>query len=117
MRCGKETEDRAVFCAECLADMERYPVKPGTVIHIPPRQEPDPRKQTRKRKELTAEEQLAGAQNLIQILTICVLGLLSTLILTGVLLCFTISQTPDAPEETQPPMGRNYTITTPADTD
>lgn len=37
MRCGKETDENQVFCAECLADMERHPVKPGTPIQLPSR--------------------------------------------------------------------------------
>lgn len=39
MRCGKETDENQVFCAECLADMERHPVKPGTPIQLPTRRE------------------------------------------------------------------------------
>ena len=37
MRCGKETKESQVFCEECLADMERHPVKPGTPIQLPNR--------------------------------------------------------------------------------
>lgn len=37
MRCGKETDESQVFCAECLADMERHPVKSGTPIQLPHR--------------------------------------------------------------------------------
>ena len=37
MRCGKEIDEGQVFCVECLTDMERHPVKPGTPIQLPPR--------------------------------------------------------------------------------
>lgn len=37
LRCGKETEENQVFCKECLEDMERHPVKPGTPIQLPNR--------------------------------------------------------------------------------
>ncbi len=37
MRCGKEVEENQVFCAACLQDMERHPVKPGTPIQLPNR--------------------------------------------------------------------------------
>ena len=47
MRCGKDTEDMQVFCAECLADMERYPVKPGTPIQLPVREQKDAAKRNR----------------------------------------------------------------------
>ena len=32
MKCGKEVSEDQVFCPECLAEMERYPVKPGTPV-------------------------------------------------------------------------------------
>lgn len=38
MRCGREIEEMDVFCAECLADMERHPVKSGTPIQLPVRE-------------------------------------------------------------------------------
>ena len=36
MKCGREIPVGQVFCDECLKDMEKYPVKPGTAIHLPP---------------------------------------------------------------------------------
>ena len=36
MKCGRKIKDRQVFCEECLAIMETYPVKPGTPIQLPP---------------------------------------------------------------------------------
>lgn len=38
IRCGREIEAEQVFCAECLEDMERHPVKPGTPIQLPVRE-------------------------------------------------------------------------------
>lgn len=35
MKCGREIEESHVFCRECLAEMEKYPVKPGTVVQLP----------------------------------------------------------------------------------
>lgn len=115
MRCGKETEEKNVFCSECLEDMAKYPVKPGTLIHIPSRPESDSRKNTRKRRELSAEEQLDNAKNAVQILLVTVLGLFGMVVVLGLLLLLMLGQPSPQPEETQPPMGRNYTIITPAD--
>lgn len=117
MRCGKDTEDRAVFCPECLADMERHPVKPGTIIRIPVRQEHDTRKPTKKNWDLSLEEQLEAVQNLAQLLFVTVLGLLGALIITGALLLHFLSQPQELPEDTQPVSGRNYTLTIPAEDD
>lgn len=35
MRCGREVALSQVFCKECLADMEKHPVKPGTPLQLP----------------------------------------------------------------------------------
>ncbi len=37
MKCGREIPSEDVFCPDCLADMEKYPVKPGVVVQIPTR--------------------------------------------------------------------------------
>ena len=34
MKCGKEIPEERVFCEECLAVMDAYPVKPDTVVQI-----------------------------------------------------------------------------------
>ncbi len=41
MRCGKEMAEgqNFHFCEECLAEMEKNPVKPGTPIQLPKREE------------------------------------------------------------------------------
>ena len=37
VKCGREIPEDQVFCEICLTEMENYPVKPGTAVHIPPR--------------------------------------------------------------------------------
>lgn len=37
LKCGKKTAAANVFCDDCLTVMAQYPVKPGTVAHIPVR--------------------------------------------------------------------------------
>ena len=37
MKCGREIEDGQAFCGDCLAVMEKYPVKPGTAVILPKR--------------------------------------------------------------------------------
>ena len=68
VKCGKKTEGTDVFCPECLETMKRYPVKPGTKIHIPVRPEPAERKQTKTKKEKSPEEQIAALQKLVKLL-------------------------------------------------
>ena len=116
VRCGKETEGKAVFCPECLEEMERYPVKPGTIIHIRQRPEADTQKPVRKKRELSTEQQLKNAVDLIQFLVVLLMGMFTTLVLTGVLLYYSLSQaiSHPQPEGTQPLTGRNYSTVIPA---
>ena len=37
MKCGREIPADQVFCEDCLKEMERYPVRPNTVVQIPKR--------------------------------------------------------------------------------
>ncbi|MBQ7801004.1 MAG: hypothetical protein IJ375_01625 [Oscillospiraceae bacterium] len=56
MKCGKETEQDQIFCPECLAEMEKYPVKPGTVVQIPV--QPAKKQPHHRRPVVTPEEQV-----------------------------------------------------------
>ena len=59
MKCGREVEEGQVFCSDCLLEMARYPVKPGTAIQLPKRREtPASRKTFTWRKTPTPEEQI-----------------------------------------------------------
>lgn len=40
LKCGRKLEDGQVFCTDCLFQMEKYPVKPGTAVILPSRDEP-----------------------------------------------------------------------------
>lgn len=110
MRCGKENKGKDVFCPDCLSDMERYPVKPGTVIHIPAHKGLEDRQQRRK-KELTAEEQLAIAEKQILNLKRWLVVMTTVAALLGTLLYFSIT-TPRAQNQEQNPQVRNYTSMT-----
>lgn len=113
MRCGKETTGNNVFCPECLAEMEKYPVKPGTVIQIPVRSaEPEPRKPARRKKEPPIEVQLASMRSLVRNLTAMVIASVTALaVVTGMLL-YVLFQ-PDPAD--QVPMGRNYSTSSTLD--
>ncbi len=59
MKCGRKTGDNQAFCESCLAEMEQYPVKPSTVILLPPQPKQPPKKQPAKKKPaMLPEEQV-----------------------------------------------------------
>ncbi len=59
LRCGREAEEEQVFCSACRENMEQYPVKPGTPIHLPRRQTAvSIKKKSRRKRLLPPEEQV-----------------------------------------------------------
>lgn len=57
MRCGREVDEGHVFCSECLTEMGKYPVKPGTAVRLPqPGSSQPQRKQIPRKKQPTPEE-------------------------------------------------------------
>lgn len=68
IKCGRELETDDVFCPLCLEEMERYPVKPGTAVLLPPKKaEPLPKKPPR-RRSLTPEETIRKLRRRTRIL-------------------------------------------------
>lgn len=109
LKCGKKAEEQAVFCSECLAVMAQYPVKPGTVVHLPRRQ---PRQDTQANSDFDEQAhaaQFARHRGLIRGLTAVIAGLSVLLVITAVLLIHTLDQ-----QRSVSVIGRNYTTSTSA---
>lgn len=87
MRCGTKIASDSVFCSECLADMEKHPVKPGTPINLPRREKLQTPKRTKKRFQKPEDhihalrKLVAGLMTLVIILalalTVCVYMLIN----------------------------------------
>ena len=103
MKCGRDTVDDHVFCDSCQQNMERHPIAPGTVVHLPNRsataRKPAPRK-----RAVPLEEQLQHARRSLRRTRTFALILLVILVMTAVIL-FREVTTLDAPI-----IGQNYTI-------
>jgi len=103
LKCGKETVGKAAFCQQCQDDMARYPVKSGTVIHLPKRQAA-PEKKAELYEESDSSQQIAGLRNTVRFLVALVAALSVLLSITAFMLIQTLSK-----ETTTVPIGRNYT--------
>lgn len=57
IKCGRECPENQNFCDGCMAEMERYPVKPGTPVLLPRRQN-TAKRPARRRPNISPEEQL-----------------------------------------------------------
>ena len=88
MKCGREIEEKQVFCPDCLAHMSENPVKAGTAVKLPPRNtEILPKKRSfRRRRERKPEEILAHQKTVIRRLILMLLGSTFLLLVAGFLL-------------------------------
>ena len=85
MKCGREIPAGQVFCDGCLDVMEKYPIKPDTVVQLPRRSmQPVQKKQPSRRKQLTPEEQVPLLKRSCRRLMLCVIALLLILSATAV---------------------------------
>lgn len=70
MKCGRKLQEEAVFCKNCLADMENYPVPFDAAVHIPEYREPPVIKIAPKRYVPTQDEQNLFLRKCLMILVI-----------------------------------------------
>ncbi len=105
MKCGRETTQEQVFCDACLADMDRYPVKPGTPIHIPAQPQPVVHKKSHRRmRVMEPEEQISRLKKSVKLLAVSLIVLLLAWGVTFGLLLHIWQQ------EEKIPIGQNYSI-------
>lgn len=69
MKCGRETTAEQVFCQECLLDMQKYPVKPGTAVMLPKRRDSSVPRKAPKRRTPNTEDQLRMLRKRVHLLT------------------------------------------------
>lgn len=70
LKCGRETSSEQCFCQECLLDMEKYPVKPGTAVQLPKRREGSAFRRNAKRRNVGLEDQIKSLKNRVRLLTV-----------------------------------------------
>ncbi|MBO5316898.1 MAG: zinc ribbon domain-containing protein [Oscillospiraceae bacterium] len=103
LKCGKEIAEEQVFCPDCLAVMEAYPVKPDTVVHIPQRAPHTPEKRHR---TVSPKEQIYQLQKTVRWLMLTATVLMVVLLLTVAMLLHQLDK-PSSPGGL--PLGQNYT--------
>ena len=105
MKCGRETEQDQIFCPECLAEMEKYPVKPGTVVQIPV--QPAKKQMHHRRPVVTPEEQVKRLTKRTHGLVLALI-LTSAMALLFALLSFDILEKASMAKL----LGQNYSVIT-----
>ena len=108
MRCGRETPEEQCFCEECLLDMERYPVKPGTVVQLPSRRVDALQRKQPRRKSISPEEQVKVLKRRLR-------GVCVSLVICLLLLSLAVYSLLRHTGEDRFAIGQNYSsVTTPA---
>lgn len=86
LNCKQETQNGQVFCADCLAAMEGFPVKPDTVVQIP--KQPAPK--TVRRRTVSAEEIVVKLQRRLRWMVVLLLFLAAALTVVSLLLLYSL---------------------------
>ena len=111
LKCGKDTKDEQVFCPQCLAGMDDYPVRPDVHIQLPNHEaRNNPKKNTKKKRAPTPEE-------LVDILRSRNRRLLAIILVLVLLLgaaAYALTQGKDVPEIVEN-WGKNYTVESPTE--
>ena len=109
MKCGTEIPENQVFCDHCLSVMEDYPIKPGTHIHLPKREDASevPKRPVKKKRVPTQEEQLSALRMKVLRLRLLAVILAFLLCVSAGFLALKLYE-----EQITPQTGMNYTIDT-----
>ena len=87
MKCGQKVKGQQVFCEDCLAIMETYPVKPGTPIQLPPPPPKNPAPvKVNKRRPKKPEEIILQLRSKVRLLTLALIVAMLAFIATAVML-------------------------------
>lgn len=109
MRCGRETEAEQVFCEECLADMEKHPVEPGTVVQLPKRRySQTPKRPEKKKRFRKSEDEVAFLKKMNRWLVTALLFVTLAFVAVSAIAIHFINKA-----DTTPSIGRNYSTVVP----
>ena len=104
MKCGREIVLGQVFCKECLADMEQYPIKPGTPV---PQFDPAPvvvvKRSAAPRKQKKPEEMVTDLKKWILGLSVSLLAVILGFSIVTAILIHRLETAED-----KVPAGQNY---------
>ena len=104
IKCGRDLRGELVFCSQCKEEMELYPVKPGTPVHLPAPAAPIEQKpKPRHRKTLPPEKQIRKLRKSVRLLVLALIVSLLAFLLTSFLVLHLLDQ-----RDQQPPVGQNY---------
>ena len=107
LKCGRECDQ--TFCQSCREEMDRYPVRPGTIIQLPKdRTAAYQRSGQNWHASVSMDDRLEAQRLTIRRLTRVVVGLAALVLILSLVISRLLSG------YTQPPVGQNYSAVTKA---
>ncbi len=100
LKCGRETDQ--TFCGLCRAEMEKYPVKPGTIVQLPKDRRTSGRRQQPRQPAVSPEIRIEMQKLTIRRLSRAVAVLLTLVVLLGLAIFRLLRGTDERPT------GQNY---------
>ncbi len=104
MKCGSIIAADQVFCEDCLAEMEKYPVPQETPVTLPPRDDMTAPKRSSVRRFRKPENKIATMKAIIWVLLI----LLTALLIAFIMVVSTLTQVLNIPKDL-PETKQSYT--------
>lgn len=107
LKCGRESEE--TFCRICQEEMEKYPVKPGTIVLLP-KERPVEKKPAPRKPQVPPEAVIQTQRRTIRRLSGGIAALVALLVLLGAVTVHLLGGQKKAP------LGKNYsTVTRPSE--
>ena len=87
IKCGVEIKEPHVFCENCLADMEKYPVKPNVTVNLPVRtQAASGKKRPRRQRYVNSDDLIRHLRTKLRILWFALIVVFVAFVLVALML-------------------------------
>lgn len=107
LKCGRESEE--TFCRICQEEMEKYPVKPGTIVLLP-KERTEEKKPAPRKPQVPPETVIRSQRRTIRRLSGGIAALVALLMLLGAVTVHLLGG------QKKTPLGKNYsTVTRPSE--
>ena len=107
LKCGRESEE--TFCRICQEEMEKYPVKPGTIVLLP-KERTEEKKPAPRKPQVPPEAVIRGQRRTIRRLSGGIAALVALVVLLGAMTLHLLG------DQKKTPLGKNYsTVTRPSE--
>ncbi len=104
IKCGVEVKEPQVFCDQCLAEMEQYPVKSNITVTLPPQAKASAsKKKSRRQRYMNPEDQIRQLRSTLRILSLALAVVFVAFVLVAAMMLNLLNE-----KEDKTPSGQEY---------